>query len=491
MKPTKLIYTFVFTFILLTSFVFLFTANVQAQEAKQTKNKVETEEKSSTVQPNNPQAITDKIEFKNETTNSILTITDEGSNAGSILIPQGSALADPNDDDKLYNVSGNLHWNGSQLGTNSSSAGWTDTGAKIHTTTSSNKVGIGTTNPNSLLSVGGDGSGTATISCVNNGINQQGIFAKSTGYSSYGVFGKATGDESYGIYGEATADGSIGVSGSATATGAVPNWGGQFHASGDLGVGVSGSATATGSVQNYGGYFRASGNSGRGVYGEATGSTGYGIYGKATTGRGVYGQATTGYGVFGSANGIGGNGVITEAHGEDGRAIAAYASGLNGWAGWFSGRVYVSGTFSNPSDKRFKKNITPLKSVLKSLDKIEGYTYNWKVEDYPERKFNNDKLQVGVIAQDLEKVYPNLVTTDRDGYKSVDYIKLSVITMQAVKELNEKLKNQELSVEYQDKRLKELEKQNLEYRNENASLENRLSKIESLFNEKKFTSVSK
>ena len=47
--------------------------------------------------------------------------------------------------------------------------------------------------------------------------------------------------------------------------------------------------------------------------------------------------------------------------------------------------------------------------------------------------FKNRK-QIGVIAQDIEKYYPELVKTDANGYKSVDYSKLSVVLLEAIKE---------------------------------------------------------
>ena len=91
MKTTK--YAFIF---LLLSFVF---TSVFAQVEKKREAKVD--KKTEINKTNSIDAVGNKIEFKNETTNPILTITDEGSNATSILIPQGPTLTDPNDDDKL------------------------------------------------------------------------------------------------------------------------------------------------------------------------------------------------------------------------------------------------------------------------------------------------------------------------------------------------------------------------------------------------------
>ena len=91
MKTTK--YAFIF---LLLSFVF---TSVFAQVEE--KHEAKVDKKTEVNNPNSIDAVGNKIEFKNETTNPILTITDEGSNATSILIPQGPTLTDPNDDDKL------------------------------------------------------------------------------------------------------------------------------------------------------------------------------------------------------------------------------------------------------------------------------------------------------------------------------------------------------------------------------------------------------
>jgi predicted methyltransferase len=60
--------------------------------------------------------------------------------------------------------------------------------------------------------------------------------------------------------------------------------------------------------------------------------------------------------------------------------------------------------------------------------------YFWRASEFPDRHFGNSQ-SYGLIAQDVEQVLPELVATDNDGYKAVDYSELPLLTIQAVKEL--------------------------------------------------------
>ena len=60
--------------------------------------------------------------------------------------------------------------------------------------------------------------------------------------------------------------------------------------------------------------------------------------------------------------------------------------------------------------------------------------YYWRAAEFPERHFG-DAQAYGLIAQDVEQVLPELVVTNDDGYKAIDYSKLPLLTIQAVKEL--------------------------------------------------------
>ncbi|WP_435358000.1 tail fiber domain-containing protein [Emticicia sp. SJ17W-69] len=88
------------------------------------------------------------------------------------------------------------------------------------------------------------------------------------------------------------------------------------------------------------------------------------------------------------------------------------------------------------SDIRYKKNIARLSNSLANVLKINGVSYDLKKTEFPEKNFSDTK-QIGFIAQDLEKIYPELVRTDEKGYKSVDYSRMTAILVESVKELNE------------------------------------------------------
>lgn len=113
-------------------------------------------------------------------------------------------------------------------------------------------------------------------------------------------------------------------------------------------------------------------------------------------------------------------------------ALVARTSG-SGYAGYFYGNVCATGNIGSCSDMRYKKQITPLMHSLKKVQLLNGISYQWRTDEFPEKSFKKGN-QIGLIAQDVEKVYPEVVLTDKDGYKSVDYSKLVAVLIEAVKE---------------------------------------------------------
>ncbi len=108
------------------------------------------------------------------------------------------------------------------------------------------------------------------------------------------------------------------------------------------------------------------------------------------------------------------------------------------------------------SDRRLKENIVLLQNTLEKLNKINGYNYNY-ISDEEKR------IQIGVIAQELEKVFPELVVNDENGYKRVRYDGLVPVLIEALKEqqsvindLNEKVANQESKLSKLDADNKEM-----------------------------------
>ncbi len=96
------------------------------------------------------------------------------------------------------------------------------------------------------------------------------------------------------------------------------------------------------------------------------------------------------------------------------------------------------------SDLCYKQNIKTIESPLDKCLKMNGVTYNWKINEYKDKGFEN-KTQYGFIAQEVEKLFPDLVATDNNGYKSLNYIGLIPVLVEAIKEqqqIIEQLKTQ-------------------------------------------------
>ncbi len=181
-------------------------------------------------------------------------------------------------------------------------------------------------------------------------------------------------------------------------------------------------------------------NGGRAVYG-ITKNGGKAIEGWASNGSNAYGLygwangASTNYAVYASAN--------------SGTSYGIWASGGT-YAGYFSGNLHVTGTASRPgggawtdsSDKRLKKNIRPLGSTLDRILQLRGVAYEWKK---PEEHGNLTGPQIGMIAQEVEKVFPEWISTGNDGYKLMGIRGFEALTVEALREL--KKENDELKKE--------------------------------------------
>jgi hypothetical protein len=131
----------------------------------------------------------------------------------------------------------------------------------------------------------------------------------------------------------------------------------------------------------------------------------------------------------------------------NGASIGVYGAGTlhNGdpgnpgpdWAGWFDGDVQVNGTGYITttwisSDKRYKKNIKGLENVTEKLRKLNGYTYNFRTEEFAHKGFDNSE-QVGLIAQEIQEIFPQLVKKDAKGYYSVNYDGLVPVLIEGFK----------------------------------------------------------
>jgi trimeric autotransporter adhesin len=104
-------------------------------------------------------------------------------------------------------------------------------------------------------------------------------------------------------------------------------------------------------------------------------------------------------------------------------------------AHYLIGNILASGTIT-PSDARLKTNVTPLTNVLEKLGQLRGVSFAWNDTAAPLTGHAPGQRDIGVIAQEVEAVFPELVTTWGDeGYKAVAYEKLTGVLITAVKEL--------------------------------------------------------
>jgi hypothetical protein len=89
------------------------------------------------------------------------------------------------------------------------------------------------------------------------------------------------------------------------------------------------------------------------------------------------------------------------------------------------------------SDIRLKTNIEPILNPITKIEAIGGYTFDWKSEHKDLHGFEGH--DVGVIAQEIEVIMPEVVTTRDSGYKAVKYEKLVPLLIEAIKDLQKQI----------------------------------------------------
>lgn len=120
-----------------------------------------------------------------------------------------------------------------------------------------------------------------------------------------------------------------------------------------------------------------------------------------------------------------------------GAALANFKCNIFSAGGAITAGGNITAYFS--SDERLKENVVNISNPLEKLALLNGVTFDWK-DSYIESQGGLDamfvrKNDVGIIAQDLEKVLPQLVAERDDGYKAVKYDRIVALLIEAVKEL--------------------------------------------------------
>ena len=93
-----------------------------------------------------------------------------------------------------------------------------------------------------------------------------------------------------------------------------------------------------------------------------------------------------------------------------------------------NGDATLSGALTQNSDRRVKINIAGLKGAMRSLRQLSGYRYQWKDST------RDQKVQIGLLAQEVQAVFPELVFQGDKGILSVNYSGLHPVLIEAAKE---------------------------------------------------------
>ena len=121
-----------------------------------------------------------------------------------------------------------------------------------------------------------------------------------------------------------------------------------------------------------------------------------------------------------------------------------------------AGTLTINGVLSSDrirevSDARLKTDIAPLVNGLSSVVQLKAKTYEWRADGDSDRVMPEGRA-IGLIAQEVEEVLPELVSEGEDGYKGIEYSKLTAVLVEAIKE-------QQLQIEALRSRVDALERQ--------------------------------
>ena len=123
-------------------------------------------------------------------------------------------------------------------------------------------------------------------------------------------------------------------------------------------------------------------------------------------------------------------------------------TGAPGWRFYINtttGNGWMQGTLTQNSDQRLKKNISVLENSLQKLTQLHGYHYYWKNEQ------SDSRMQTGVLAQEVQKFFPELVAENKDGILAVNYSGLIPVVIESIRE-------QQRIIEKQQQQIDELKK---------------------------------
>lgn len=107
----------------------------------------------------------------------------------------------------------------------------------------------------------------------------------------------------------------------------------------------------------------------------------------------------------------------------------------------------IANSIAGSSDIRFKKNIRTIENALDKVKSLRGVYFNWNKDAFPDRNFGAQD-ELGFIAQEVEKVVPEIVTKEntKDEYRSVKYDKLVALLVEAIKEQQKQIDSLKIEI---------------------------------------------
>ncbi|QDK44186.1 MULTISPECIES: tail fiber domain-containing protein [unclassified Bdellovibrio] len=151
-----------------------------------------------------------------------------------------------------------------------------------------------------------------------------------------------------------------------------------------------------------------------------------------------------------------------------------------------NGSVAGTSAYNNLSDSRLKKEVYTIPDALEKIENLRGVSYQWNHSVHPEINLS-DRRELGVIAQEVEKIFPEAVSEDHNtGIKSVAYSMLIGPLIEAVKELHAKWAADSQGIhselEKQNREIASLKEENSRLKNNEQSQESRLRALEQRLN---------
>ena len=100
----------------------------------------------------------------------------------------------------------------------------------------------------------------------------------------------------------------------------------------------------------------------------------------------------------------------------------------------------IANSIAGSSDIRYKSNIRPVVNALDKVKSLRGVYFNWDQKAFPEKEFGTQD-ELGFIAQEVEKIVPEIVTKDKskEEFRSVKYDKLVALLVEAIKEQQQQI----------------------------------------------------